>query len=171
MGSASPAREDVGMSAETETSGSASRIDPASIVVGHDGSPGADQALAEAMVLGRALGAPVVLVRAWSVSTAPRPADWELGYVPGFEAYAGAVHQALVDDVRPGVAAFPDVAVEYREPHAGAAQSLVDLSHGARMLVVGARGLGGLTGLLLGSVSEQCVRHAACPVLVIPDRR
>jgi len=39
-------------------------------------------------------------------------------------------------------------------------------SRDARMLVVGSRGLGGLAGMLLGSVSEQCVRHAACPILV-----
>jgi nucleotide-binding universal stress UspA family protein len=38
---------------------------------------------------------------------------------------------------------------------------------GADMLVVGARGLGGFTGLLLGSVSQQCVEHSPCPIVVV----
>ncbi len=52
------------------------------VVVGHDGSRGADQALSEALGLASALAAPVLVVRAWSIATAPRPDGWEFGYVP-----------------------------------------------------------------------------------------
>lgn len=144
-------------------------VEPAaagSIVVGHDGSHGADRALAEALTLARALDAPVVIVRAWSLATAPRPAESAFGYASSFQEYADAVRLALVEDARPRAETFPDVAVDYRVVHAGAARSLVEISQDARLLVVGARGLGGLAGMLVGSVSEQCVRHAACPVLV-----
>jgi nucleotide-binding universal stress UspA family protein len=158
------------MTAASRLGDAGSIVDRSTLVVGHDGSPGADQALAEALGLARALGGRVVLVRAWSLATAPRPADWEFGYVPGFNDYAETVRLALIDDVRSAVEGFSDVPLEYRAVHAGAAKSLVEISEGALMLVVGARGLGGLSGMLLGSVSEQCVRHATCPVLVTRAR-
>jgi nucleotide-binding universal stress UspA family protein len=54
--------------------------------------------------------------------------------------------------------------VEDRSP----AEALVELSADADLLVVGSRGRGGFTSLLLGSVSHAAVLHALCPVVVIP---
>ena len=48
------------------------------------------------------------------------------------------------------------------------AEELVKASHDADMLVVGSRGSGGFTRLLLGSTSSQVTHHAACPVVVVP---
>jgi nucleotide-binding universal stress UspA family protein len=166
VGQAIPSREDVIVTVEAEMDEPVGPADRAAIVVGHDGSRGADHALAAALELAEALAAPVVVARAWSIATAPRPAGAEFGYVPGFDELAEAVRLSLVDDTRETTAAYPALAVECRAVHGNAAKRLVEISQDARMLVVGTRGLGGLAGMLLGSVSDQCVRHAACPVLV-----
>jgi nucleotide-binding universal stress UspA family protein len=49
-----------------------------------------------------------------------------------------------------------------------AADELVKASHDADMIVLGSRGSGGFTRLLMGSVSSQVTHHAACPVVVVP---
>ncbi len=65
-----------------------------------------------------------------------------------------------------GVEVQPTV-VEDRHP----AEALVQLSVDAELLVVGSRGRGGFTELLLGSVSHAAVLHAVCPVVVVPSAR
>jgi nucleotide-binding universal stress UspA family protein len=136
------------------------------LVVGHDGSAGARNALTIALQLASELASPVTIVRAWSVATAPRPKSWKFGYVCSNDELAEAVQEALVAETRDLLSRFAAVPVDFRVLHAAPAESLIRCSQTARMLVVGSRGRGGFSQLALGSVSEQCVRHAGCPVLV-----
>ncbi|MSY25421.1 MAG: universal stress protein, partial [Actinobacteria bacterium] len=48
-----------------------------------------------------------------------------------------------------------------------AARALLDAASDADLLVVGSRGHGGFTGVLVGSISQQSVQHATCPVVVV----
>ena len=58
---------------------------------------------------------------------------------------------------------FEAIAVQGRQ----ASAALIDVAQNADLLVVGSRGLGGFSALLLGSVSEQVAHHAQCPVVII----
>jgi nucleotide-binding universal stress UspA family protein len=139
-----------------------------SIVVGHDGSAGAAAALEVALSLGRDLSAPVVIVRTWSIDTAPRGAVFHDGYAAPFEEIGERVREGLQAEAAAQASRYPEVDAEVRSVLGQPAEILIGLSTDARMLVVGTRGLGGLAGVLLGSVSDRCARLARCPVLVVP---
>ena len=71
--------------------------------------------------------------------------------------------EKAVGPVRDG---HPDIAIQTVAIEGAPASLLVKASSGADLLAVGSRGHREVTGLLLGSVSEHCVVHAHCPVLV-----
>jgi nucleotide-binding universal stress UspA family protein len=75
--------------------------------------------------------------------------------------------QEAVDRARQ---AEPSVAVTGAAITGAVAEVLIDQSRVAAVVVVGDRGLGGFTGLLVGSVAVQLAAHAACPVLVARGR-
>ena len=50
-------------------------------------------------------------------------------------------------------------------------KELVDASQDADLVVLGARGAGGFTRLIMGSVSNEVVQHSACPVVIVPHKR
>jgi nucleotide-binding universal stress UspA family protein len=136
------------------------------IVVGVDGSPHAMDALRWALDEAALRGCELQAVMAVHY-----PAILDTGFGPGLdlanlEQDAAAVLEAALAD------ACPDPAVRASIQRTvvvdSAARALIDAAKSADLLVVGTRGRGGFTGLLLGSVSTQCVQHAPCPVVVVP---
>ena len=136
------------------------------VLVANDGSTYAQAALSEAMRFAKGLQMPVTAVRAWRISTAPRPASWTVGYVPGLAEFEAATLEALDQDVAEIRASFPDTPLSTGVVHADPSAALIEASSSVDLIVVGRRGRGGFAGLLLGSVSDHVVRHAQCSVLV-----
>jgi nucleotide-binding universal stress UspA family protein len=141
------------------------RID-GGVVVGHDGSTSAQEALSWAGRLARRADIDLHVVRAWSMTTAPQPSTWSAGYVPPLSDWEKAVHDELTAHVA-AAGLDPSVRVTCHVVHRAPAQGLMAAAEGASLLVLGARGRGGFAGLLLGSVSDQLVHHAPCPVTVV----
>jgi nucleotide-binding universal stress UspA family protein len=139
------------------------------IVVGHDGSRHAQRAMAWAAGWARRVGCELHVVRTWVISTAPRPDSWSTTYVPAMTEFELAVRKSLEHDVA-AAELPPDVEVSHHVVHGGSSRRLVEVSGHAEMLVVSSRGRGGVTGLVMGSTTDQVVRHARCPVVVIPAR-
>jgi nucleotide-binding universal stress UspA family protein len=133
----------------------------ATIVVGIDGSDGSRRALQWAFQEARLRAARVQALLAWTYLDQP---DGEFDAAYGETDARARLDQAL-DQV--GSDAI-DVAVERLVVNDLPARALLDAARGAELVVVGSRGVGGFKGLLLGSVSQQVVQHAPCPVVVVP---
>lgn len=131
------------------------------IVVGVDGSESSRDALRWAARQAKVTGADLHAVTAWHLPEiyAYEPRDYE---ADARKALDHAVEQALGPD--PGVPLVTRVVLGDPAP------VLIDASRGAQLLAVGSHGHGGFVGMLLGSVSQHCVGHAQCPVVVVRHR-
>jgi nucleotide-binding universal stress UspA family protein len=137
------------------------------LVVGHDGSDASAEAVRWSATMAVRLGVPLHVVRAWTISSAPRPATLTAGYVPPMTDFEQAVRDELEADVARLVLPT-DCQVTAHVVHGAAAKRLLQAGAHAELLVVGTRGAGGFRGLLFGSTADQVVRHAPCPVVVLP---
>lgn len=137
------------------------------ILVGHDGSRASGEAVLWAAELASRLGETLHVLRAWSLTNAPRPKTMEGGYIPPKEDFEEAVLDALAKDIE-ALGLSSQVDVQLHAAHGSAGSQLLEASRGSEMVVVGSRGVGGFRGLGFGSTADQVVRHASCPVVVVP---
>lgn len=136
------------------------------IVVGVDGSIPSRAALEWALTQAERSGAVVEAVTVWQwPTTYGWPAPVPEGFDPAED--AGRVLEEILGEVRGD---HPSVTLEPRVAEGHPAELLTQASEGAELLVVGSRGHGAFAGMLLGSVSEHCVAHAHCPVVVVRER-
>jgi nucleotide-binding universal stress UspA family protein len=141
-------------------------LDGARIVAGIDGSQSSVSALRWAIAQAALTGAAVDAVIAWRYPDLAASGMVAGGIEPtyGFQESAGKI---VADAINSALDPASDVPVHARVVRGHAARVLIDASAGASLLVVGSRGHGGFTEALLGSVSQQCVQHAFCPVVVV----
>lgn len=138
------------------------------VVVGVDGSAGSAPALQFAADDAAHRGRPLVLTHVWSVDLSDPVRD---SYAETEAAERAAAEELLAEAVATVREHHPDLAVEQRLVHAlDPEQVLLRASTEAAVVVVGSRGRGGFTGLLLGSVSQALIHHAQCPVVIAHPR-
>lgn len=137
------------------------------IVVGVDGSPNADSALKWAMSEAVLRKTSLTVLAVHQV-----PAGYWTGQpvpVAGDEPLVAEMRKATeraVEEAAAATGARPDP-VTVVALSGFPARALIDASEQADLLVVGARGGGGFSALVLGSVAAQVVHHACCPVVVV----
>jgi nucleotide-binding universal stress UspA family protein len=139
------------------------------IVVAADGSPGSHTALEWASREAALRGVPLDVVLVWSTPVVYAPIGMP-AYSLDPEEFRADAHERLQNQARSAeelVAGAVEVRPVLRQGNP--AQEILETAAAADLLVVGSRGWGGFRGLLLGSVSQQCVHHSPCPVVVVPS--
>ncbi|WP_203789700.1 universal stress protein [Paractinoplanes rishiriensis] len=136
------------------------------IVVGVDGSSGSKVALRWALEQAERTAADVEAVNVWTPDTTYYP------YMPvasAMDDLADAAETVLLDTLVEVTREYGrSVPIRPRVLRGFPAEELLHAAGSAQLLVLGAPTRGTVAGLLLGSVSHQCVQRATCPVLVTP---
>jgi len=136
---------------------------PERIVVGVDGSPASEAALAFAFDAADLRRVPLAAVHAWWDLVV----DPTMGPLVDWDAVDADEHEVLAERLAGWAESYPDVPVRRLVVRDRPARALVEESGRAQLVVVGSRGRGGLRGMLLGSVSQALLHHAHCPVAVV----
>lgn len=134
------------------------------VVVGVDGSPDSLRALRWGADYAGHIDAPLHALTVYEL-----PMIYGPSAMAGFqdsETLEKDARAMLTDAIRSALG--PEAQVTERVERGHPAQNLVRASRDAELVVVGSRGRGGFAGMLLGSVSQQCVTQARCPVIVMP---
>lgn len=145
--------------------GSKAVLGDEAVVVGVDGSPGSTAAVGYAFDAAARWEVPLRAVHAWhSISVdeaaARRGADGGWAIVQLDE------ERLLAESLAGWSENYPDVVVQRFVPLDKPARALLEHANRAQLVVAGARGRGGFTGLLLGSTSQHLVQHSPCPVVI-----
>jgi nucleotide-binding universal stress UspA family protein len=144
----------------------------AGIIVGVDGSAGAHRALDWAMKEAAAHHAHLTVVAVhevpvsgWTGNPIILGAD-----APELEKIRRAAEEA-VSKAAAQLGESQPASVTLHAVNGFPAEELINASRDADLLVVGSRGVGGFARLMMGSISNQVVHHAHCPVVIVPDKR
>jgi nucleotide-binding universal stress UspA family protein len=135
--------------------------DPGVVVVGVDGSEASKDALRWALGYARLAGASVHALTAWQY-----PDNFAWAALPEVD-LEGDTRRALKEAIEELAGSYQEVTVHPEVVEGHPSLVLVRAAEHASLLVVGSRGHGAFAGMLLGSVSDYCVHHAKCPVVVI----
>jgi nucleotide-binding universal stress UspA family protein len=140
--------------------------DAGPVVVGVDGSPNSEQAIAVAFEEASLRGVPLVAVHAWAdVTYEDTRGTARIRTQP--ESLEEGEERLLVERLGGWQEKYPDVEIRRVLVRDRPRHALLEASETAQLVVVGSRGRGGFAGMLLGSTSQALVQHAGCPVLVV----
>jgi nucleotide-binding universal stress UspA family protein len=138
------------------------------IVVGVDGSRRGHAALALGLEYASRMQTPLVALQVWET-----PNWWTVDDRDITAGAATGVERArlvLAEELAGAGEDYPDVHVVLESLQGRPADALVARASGAALLVIGARGRGGVPGLQLGSIARAVLAHAPCPVIVVRPR-